>query len=283
MDKFWQAVVDWANSIQLIEIVAVIIIGAILYKFSDVIITWIVNSIGRRAHSREDKNERKKRLKTLDDLFTTVAKIIVVLTVAFTILSDLGVNLGVIFASSAVAGVALGFGAQNMIKDALAGFFIILENQYRVGDFIDISGNGIPADKGSGTVERLSIRSTSLRDRDGNVHFIPNGAIVQVVNKTLGFSKVHFTFAVATGTDTEKLISLINDMGQDMAKEKQWKSKIVDPPHFSEIGKIGRDGFNVTVSGITEPADQWDVSSEFRRQLVDRMRHEKIEIIETIN
>jgi len=282
MKEFWHQVVQWSEGIQLGNILLVIIIGVIVYKLSGIIISWLLRGIFRGLRRREDKNELKKRLKTLSDLFTTVAKVVVVLTVVFTILNDLHVNLVPLFATAGVAGVALGFGAQNIIKDVLAGFFIILENQYRVGDFIDISGVGIPNDSNGGTVERLSIRSTTLRDRDGNVHFIPNGAIVQVINKTLGYSKVHFTFAVATGTDTEALIKLIDDMGHDMAKEPAWKDKIVDPPHFSEIGKIGKEGFNVTVSGITEPASQWDVSSEFRRRLVIKMRKTGIETIETI-
>ena len=282
MKNFWDQIVTWAESIQLGNILLVIIIGIIVYKLSGIIISWILRGIFRGIRRHDDKNELKKRLKTLSDLFTTVAKVVVVLTVIFTILNDLHVNLVPLFATAGVAGVALGFGAQNIIKDVLAGFFIILENQYRVGDFIDISGVGIPNDGNGGTVERLSIRSTTLRDRDGNVHFIPNGAIVQVINKTLGYSKVHFTFAVAIGTDTEALIKLIDDMGHDMAKEKDWQDKIVDPPHFSEIGKIGKEGFNVTVSGITEPASQWDVSSEFRRRLVVRMRSKGIETIETI-
>jgi len=175
----------------------------------------------------------------------------------------------------------LGFGAQNIIKDALAGLFIILENQYRVGDFIYVMGIGIP-EKTGGTVEKLSIRATTLRDRDGNVHFIPNGSLVQVVNATLGFSKVHFTFAVGTGTDTELIIKLINDMGREMAREKEWHEKIVDPPRFSEVGKIGKDGFNITVTGVTEPATQWEVASEFRRRLVIKLRKRGIETIETI-
>ena len=279
--NFWQHIELWATNIKLVDIIVTIIVGAIIYKFSGIIISWLLRLIARGIKSSEDKNERKKRLKTLSDLFTTFAKVVVVLTVIFTILGDLKVNLVPLFASAGVAGVALGFGAQSMIKDALAGLFIILENQYRVGDFVDISGVGIP-NEGGGTVERLSIRSTTLRDRDGNAHFISNGSISQVINKTLGFSKVHFTFGVATGTDTEELIKLIDEMGHEMSREPEWKSQIVDPPHFSEIGKIGKDGFNVTISGITEPASQWDVSSEFRRRLVVRMRKLGIKTIETI-
>ena len=282
MNEIWNAIVAWAGSVQLVNMLIVIVVGVIAYKFSGALIGWLINTVARGVHSKESHGERKKRLKTLSELFATVAKIIVVLTVVFTVLADLHVNLMPLFATAGVAGVALGFGAQNIIKDALAGFFIILENQYRVGDFIDISGVGIPNESGGGTVERLSIRSTTLRDRNGNVHIIPNGAIVQVVNKTLGFSKVHFTFAVATGTDTESLMKLVNETGEEMAGEAKWKDSIVSPPHFSEVGKIGKDGFNVTVSGTTEPAAQWDVSSEFRRRLIIKMRKRNIETIETI-
>jgi small conductance mechanosensitive channel len=278
----WDMIVKWSGDIQLTENIVVIIVGAIVYKFCGVIIGWLVHGIARSVHSREDKNERKKRLKTLSTTFTTVAKVVVVLTIIFTILSNLNVNLLPLFASAGVVGVALGFGAQNVVKDGLAGFFIIIENQYRVGDYIDVSGVGIPSAEGEGTVERISIRSTKIRDRYGNVHFIPNGSIVQVVNKTLGYSKVHFTFAVASGTDTDHLIEVINLTGRELAKQKEWKDKIVDPPHFSEIGKIGKGGFNVTISGTTEPSHQWDISSDFRRNLLKRMQDEGIEVIETI-
>jgi len=273
---------NWLNSLDWLHILIVIVIGWVIYQIIGFVVSWLVHNLGG-ARRKENRNERRKRLKTLSDLFTTVAKVIIVLTVIFTVLSDLQVNLVPLFASAGIAGVALGFGAQNIIKDALAGFFIILENQYRVGDFIEVSGIGIPNDSSDGTVERLSIRSTTMRDRNGNAHFIPNGSIVQVINKTMGYSKVRFTFAVASGTNTESLIKVIDDIGRKMAKEKEWKDKIVGPPHFSEIGKIGHGGFNVTVSGITEPSAQWDVSSEFRRRLVASMKENNIETIETID
>jgi small conductance mechanosensitive channel len=282
MGQVLEKFVGWADGIDLLHIIITIVIGVAIYQCVAPIITWITQLVFHKTRGSESQTERKKRLKTLSGLFTTVAKIMVVTTVIYTILANLHIDLTPLLASAGVAGVALGFGAQSIIKDTLAGFFIILENQYRVGDFVEINGAGIPQDASGGTVERLSIRSTVLRDRNGNVHFIPNGAIVQVVNKTLGFSKVHFTFAVGTNTNTEELIRLINDMGQKMAKERKWEKKIIDPPHFSEVGKIGKDGFNVTVNGMTEPADQWSVSSEFRRRLVIRLREDGIETIETI-
>lgn len=287
MKFIWDTLVTWAHAVDLLNIVLVLVFGAIIYKASPIFARIIV-AISVRAHgSRKVKtSERNKRLKTLAGMFTTVLKVIIALTVAFTILNDFHVNLVPLFASAGVAGVALGFGAQSIIKDLLAGFFIILENQYRVGDFIDISGVGIPTTDASGvtggTVEKITLRSTKLRDRLGNVHFISNGSITQVINKTLGYSKVHFVFGVASDTDVDKLIEAINETGREMMNENKWKDEIIDAPHFSEISKIGANGFNVTVNGITEPASQWNVSSEFRKRILERLRRENINIIETI-
>lgn len=286
METFWKNLGLFANSIQLANILLALIIGALVYKLAPIFAKILVEILVRARGSRKVANsERKKRLKTLADMFTTVLKVLIVLTVIFTILDNLHINLVPLFASAGVAGVALGFGAQNIIKDLLAGFFVVLENQYRVGDFIDVSGVGIPVSDdliNGGTVEKISLRTTVLRDRLGNKHFIPNGAIVQVTNKTMGFSKVHFVFGVASDTDMDNLIEIINNSGREMAKEAKWKDKIIDPPHFSEIGKIGADGFNITVNGTTEPADQWEITSEFRKRLIEKLQKSKINTVETI-
>jgi small conductance mechanosensitive channel len=277
--NFWQAIGGWlANSG--IDILVTLMVGGLIYYFVSPVIFWLTRRIAKGLKRKTPISEIRKRQKTLASLFSAATRVLVVAVVIFTILSDLGLNLVPLLASAGIAGVALGFGAQNLVKDTIAGFFIIVENQYRLGDYIEVTGVGLGDAYGS--VEKITIRSTTLRDRDGNVHFIPNGSVTQVVNKTLGYSKVHFTFAVAVDTDTDDLIKLIDDMGQKMAKEKNWHDKIVNPPHFSEIGQIGKDGFDVTVSGITEPADQWDVSSEFRRRLIARMQRQGIKTIETV-
>ncbi len=286
--NFWNILAGIDREISLWNIALSVVIGFVLYKFSPFVAKFLVAiAVRARGSKKVNTRERNKRLKTLADMFTTVLKVLIVLVVAFQILNDFRVDLVPLFASAGVAGVALGFGAQSIIKDLLAGFFIILENQYRVGDFIDVSGIGIPsgdaATSTGGTVEKISLRSTKLRDRNGNVHFIPNGAIVQVINKTLGYSKVHFVLGVATGTDMDKLADIINQAGREMISDPKWKDKIIDAPHFSEIGAIGADGFNVTVNGITEPAAQWTVSSEFRKRILEKMQKHGISTIETVS
>jgi small conductance mechanosensitive channel len=282
MDGVWHSITQWASSISLGHMALTVIITAILYVAVEPLISWITQHIGKKVAraSKEPRSEIKKRQKTLAKLFATVLKVLLVLLAIFTILSDLKVNLAPLLASAGVAGIAIGFGAQTLIKDALSGFFIILENQYRVGDFIEITGTGLT--DANGTVENISIRSTTFRDRNGNAHFIPNGSIIQVVNKTLGYAKVHFTFAVATGTDVDKLTEVVNQIGRQMADSKKWSEQIVDAPHFVEIGQFGPEGFNVTVSGTTTPGDQWNVSSEYRKRLMEALKSADIEMVDKV-
>lgn len=276
-DNFISWLGDWFGRVHFTDVIVTIIIGIILYYFSGRIIHWLMRHLAKGIRSKTPRSEIKKRQKTLAGLFTTVAKVLIVLVVIFTVLSDFGLNLTPLLASAGVAGVALGFGAQSLVKDSISGFFIILENQYRVGDFIVINGAGV--NNAHGAVEKVSIRSTTLRDREGNVHFIPNGSIVEVINKTLGYSKVHFSFTIQAGTDVEKVAEIVNKLGRAIAKDKNWVDRIIDPPHFTEVGKFSKEGYEVTVSGITPPADQWKVSSEFRKRLMEELAKEKIRVV----
>ncbi|MDR0955855.1 MAG: mechanosensitive ion channel family protein [Candidatus Nomurabacteria bacterium] len=274
--NLWHAIGAWLSSKGL-GLIWILLFGAVVYWISAPLINWLTRHIARGLRSKTPAAELKKRQKTLAGLFITVTHVLVILVVIFTILSAAGLNLAPLLASAGVAGIALGFGAQSLVKDAIAGFFIILENQYRVGDYVEITGIGLS--DSYGTVEKVSIRSTSLRDRDGNVHFIPNGSIVQVINKTLGYSKVHFTFNVDKATDLAELEILINNLGRQMAQEKAWQNKIIDPPHFVEVGAFDKAGASVTVSGITPPSDQWNVSGEFKKRLLSELKKHGVQVV----
>ena len=212
------------------------------------------------------------------DLISFVIKLLIAVTAVYTVLTDLGIDLAPVIASAGLAGVALGFGAQTVVKDMLAGFFIILENQYRVDDVVQISGVGFPATPVEGTVRSITLRKTTLRDRDGNVHIIPNGSIVEVINRTIGYSKFRFTFAVDVDTDVDEIIKIVNETGEQMAKDAEWSKLIVDAPHYDEFGRIGKEGINVTISGTTMPGQQWKVNAEYRKRLVIELQKSDITI-----
>lgn len=280
LDKFLRGLITWFNSLNLLQILLIIIVSYLLCKITGPIIGWLTKHLikGPRSETNLAKTERLKRSKTLADLFSFIVKTLIIVTAVYSVLTELGIDLAPVIASAGLAGVALGFGAQTVVKDMLAGFFIILENQYRVDDVVQISGVGFPSTPVEGTVRSITLRRTTLRDRDGNVHTIPNGSIVEVINRTIGYSKFRFTFAVNVDTDVDEIIRIINETGNKMAKDSAWTKPIVDAPHYDEFGRIGKEGINVTVSGTTMPGYQWKVSAEFRKRLVVELQKSDIAI-----
>lgn len=269
----------WLHSVDFLGILTTVIVAYIVFKIAGPIIGWLTkHAIHHRLdETRLEKIERAKRAKTLANMFSFVVKALIVITAIYTVLTDIGINLEPVLASAGIAGVALGFGAQSIVKDMLAGFFIILENQYRVDDVVRISGIGVPTDV-EGTVREITLRRTTLRDRNGNVHTISNGQIVEVTNRTLGYSRFRFVFAVNIDTDVDEIIRIVNQTGETMAKDPHWIKDIVDAPHYDEFGKIGKQGINVTVSGTTTPGNQWRVSAEYRKRLVSELQKSDINI-----
>ena len=278
--KFTDGLATWINELNLIQILTTIVIAYLLCKITGPIVGWLTAHLikGPRNETKLAKIERRKRSKTLADLISFVIKLLIAVTAVYTVLTDLGIDLAPVIASAGLAGVALGFGAQTVVKDMLAGFFIILENQYRVDDVVQISGVGFPATPVEGTVRSITLRKTTLRDRDGNVHIIPNGSIVEVINRTIGYSKFRFTFAVDVDTDVDEIIKIVNETGEQMAKDAEWSKLIVDAPHYDEFGRIGKEGINVTISGTTMPGQQWKVNAEYRKRLVIELQKSDITI-----
>jgi small conductance mechanosensitive channel len=245
--------------------------------------TRLVALIVKRAvkgarHRSWHKKDIEKRQKTLVSLFTSIWRLVIIITAAYATLRVFNPNitsdLAPLFASAGIIGIALGFGAQSLIKDFLSGIFIISENQYRVGDIIDIEGFG-------GTVERIGTRSTVLRDVDGNVHYFPNGMIQHVINKTMGFSMARFTMLVHPETDVDDVSEIIDTVGKALAEEDGWKDKILDAPAFVSVGEITGSSIEVIVAGKTQPSDQWGVVAEMRRRLLEEFEQRGIRLAVT--
>lgn len=256
------------------SIAAILIFAWAGRHFGGLIITQLVRRLVRStSYNPLSPEDVTKRRDTLASLFTVIWKVILVVVTAFLVFEQLfpKVDLGPVFASAGLLGVAIGFGAQSLIKDFLSGVFIIVENQYRVGDIVDIEG-------AAGTVERVTIRSTVIRDASGNVHFLPNGQVIHVINKTMGFSKVNFTLTVDPETDVDKLSAVIDEVGLKLAEDEKWKEKILEAPHFVNIGTFSDIALEVTISGKTNPSQQWSVTGEMRRRLLKALAKHKIEL-----
>ena len=252
-------------------------IKIILILIAAVLINRIIRKIIERAIRKGVKDGTKeateKRQKTLIGIFTGALKIIIWLVAIMMILPELGINVGPILAGAGILGVALGFGAQWMIKDFLAGLFIILENQYRVGDVVCL-------DDTCGGVEEITLRKTILRDLDGKVYHIPNGSFKMAANLTKGYSRAHMNISVAYKEDLDKVMALINKVGKEMAEVSPWKDYIIKPIQVLGPGpdKFGDSGIEIKVLGETKPLKQWDTLKEFRRRLKIAFDKEGIEI-----
>lgn len=257
-----------------VPILIILIIGFLSRHFGGLVIARLIRRLIRSTHFNSlSADDVRKRQDTLISLFTVIWRALVVIVVIFLIFEEIfpTVDLTPIFASSAIIGVALGFGAQSIIKDFLTGVFIITENQYRVGDVVDIEG-------AAGTVERISIRSTVLRDADGNVHFLPNGNVMHVINKTMGYSRVNITLAVDPDTNIDNLSDIINEVGSKMAEDDKWREKILEAPHFLSIGTFSDLSLEVKITGKTQASAQWSVTGELRKRLLKSFTKNKIEL-----
>lgn len=257
-----------------IAILLILGIAWLLLYFGNKAIKRVIRQIVRNSHfyviSAEDA---RKRQDTLISIFQTIWKVLIIIVTFFLLFTEIfpGVNLVPILASAGIVGVAVGFGAQSIIKDFITGAFIIMENQYRVGDVVEIEG-------ATGTVERITIRSTVIRDSDGNVHFLPNGSIIHVINKTMGYSRVNLTLGVVPDTDVDKLSEVIDAVGAKMAADEKWKAKFLEPPHFLSIGAFSDVSLEVKITAKTQPSAQWEVTGELRRRLLKAFAKHEIEL-----
>lgn len=252
------------------QIVILLVVGFVVYKFIKPVITKII----RRAVTADpllSAEEEVRREDTLIRIISGSIKIVTVIFVSLMILSELGIDIGPLIAGAGVVGLALGFGGQYLVRDIITGLFIILENQYRVGDVIEISGI-------AGLVEDISLRVTILRDLDGTVHHIPHGEVTTVSNMAKGFSRVNLNIGVSYNTDIEKVKEVINRVGNELAEDPDFKDSIIDTPKYLRIDSFDDSSISLKILGETKPLAQWEVAGELRSRLKKAFDQEGIEI-----
>ncbi len=169
-------------------------------------------------------------------------------------------NIAPVLTGAGVLGLAVGFGAQSLVKDVIAGLFIIMENQYRKGDVVSIAG-------ASGEVEEINLRRTVLRDMDGVYHVVPNGQITVASNYTKQLSRINLNIGVSYDTDLDEAIRVINQVGKDLAADPVWAARIVNPPRALRVDNLGDSAVEIKIIGETKPSQQWDVTGELRLRL----------------
>lgn len=232
---------------------------------------WAIRKYGSRVAMRiirrtvrhdlyPTEADRRKRVKTLQSLVNAAFHAGTWILAILLIISELRPNYtAAIFASAGVVGLAVGFGAQSLIKDFVSGIFIITENQYRVGDVVRL-------DSVSGTVEAITIRTTVLRDLDGSVHHVPNGAIVITTNKTFDYSRLLEEIAIIGDTKLSLVEKVINDVGKELTESESFAKLVKEAPKFDKVVGVDLEGnIVVRVIGKTVSNQQWDVRGEFYR------------------
>lgn len=270
-----EQLLDYVSLNKLIATVIILAATYVLQFFGKRIVTAFVRHSVRRAKF-ENKREETLRENTLISIIYTSTKAVLWVIAFLIVLDTFKINIAPVLAGAGVAGVALGFGAQAIVKDFLAGIFILAENQYRVGDVLQVN------QEVSGTVEALSLRMTTLRDMEGKVHYIPNGIIQIATNMTMDYATVKIDITVDNATDIDKLEKIINHVGRSIQDDPHWHDLALESPHMLRVNEFSDIGIVVRVVGKTAPNEQWGVKGEILRRLAKAFDEEKIKLARAI-
>lgn len=266
----WTPIVDWLieHGPRILLIIAISV--AIYYTLRHFVPLLIRRAVSRTMEGKPE-TEVKKRIDTLSNVFIEVGIVFVGIVALFTIASELGINIAPALAGLGIAGIAVGFGAQSLVKDIFNGILILLEDHYTIGDVVKVAGIG-------GLVEDISLRRTVLRDLDGIVHSIPNGEIGIASNYTKEWSRVNMNVSVGYGEDLDHVIEVINRVGKEMAEDPNWAPRILKAPTVLRVDEFEDSGIAIKILGETKPLTQWDVMGELRMRLKKAFDQEGIEI-----
>lgn len=243
------------------------------------IVAWIVMWIGTRAiramririQSRADGDERAKRIETLGRVFRYVLAVVVSVIAGTVILNELGISVAPILATAGVAGIAVGFGAQSLIKDYFNGFFLLVDDQLRQGDVVEIAGIG-------GMVEEVTLRYVRLRDYDGNVHFVPNGQISTVTNRTRTFAFAVMDIGIADREGVDEAIGVIREVGRAMRADDSFGPRILEDLEVAGVDQWADSAVIIRCRFKVKPIEQWGVRRAFLQRLKAAFETRGIEI-----
>lgn len=268
-ENIWNQILNWATTDGLKIIL--ILIGAYIFHriFKRLSEKLVKKFVVKRAGEGELAEE--KRENTLTKIIHGTVHVVLILIVILMILSEMGIDIGPLIAGAGIIGIAVGFGGQYLVRDIISGLFIILENQYRVGDVIEVAGI-------SGGIEDITLRKTVLRDMDGIVHHIPNGEIKTVSNMTQGLSKINLDIGVGYDTDIELLKKVVNEIGEEMFNELSADEGLLETPTLLRVDDLGDSAVIVKIVGKVKPGTQWSLTGELRKRVLERFRKEGIEI-----
>jgi len=242
--------------------IAIVVLGAIVVQL---LVRFSINDIVRRvvkSNSYASEIEEKKREDTLLHVFRPLSRVLIWVVALIIVLSLLGVNWAALLTGAGALGLVFGIVAQSAFKDYIAGIYIILENQYRVGDVVMLAGTT------SGVVEDITIRITKVRDLDGNLHFVRNGDAGVITNMTSEWSRANVELHVGWDSDLDVVEKIINKVGSEQARDEAWRDLITEPIQFYRVDGFTESAIIVRALGQTVPINQWNVAGDFRRRII---------------
>lgn len=248
----WDAMWAWLSGIP-IRLVLIVVFGIV----ANVAARRSINHIVARIPEGERESRSNSRSRTVGAVLKSSITVMIVAVVAMLILSQLGIDLAPLIASAGVAGVALGFGAQTLVRDVLAGMFVLIEDQYGVGDVVDVG----PA---SGTVEKITLRATVVRDEAGTVWHVPNGEIRRAGNKSQRWSRALIDVTVDAESDIDAVLAQLELVAEQIAADPDWTNRLLERPRVLGVQSLAHGGATVRIVADTEPASQWQVERHLR-------------------
>ena len=252
-----------------LKIVLLVVAGVVVSRLANRAVRRFIRTLHARAPVRSGSVRAEQRASTLTDVLTSLVRALVWVVVVLGVLGEVGVDLAPLLAGAGIAGIAIGFGAQSLVKDFLSGFFILLEDQYGVGDVINLGD-------ATGTVEDITLRVTRLRATDGTVWFVPNGEIKRVGNTSMEWSRALIDVLVAYDSDLPKVVGAIGDVARDFAADPDWEAAVLDSPEVWGVQAMSVDGLTIRLVVKTAPRQQYAVARELRGRITERLRRDGV-------
>lgn len=261
----WMERTGWVK----LQHLALVLVACVAFLYA---IRLVSKAVRRAVDDGNDAvtTEAERRADTLGSVLRNASRVIAAVFFLLMTLQEFGVNIGPLVAGAGIAGVALGFGAQSLVKDVISGFFLLLEDQFAVGDLISIDDG-----RHLGHVERMTLRITQLRDSEGRAHFIPNGAITKVVVLSKDYSKALVDVEVGYDADLDRVLGLLAEIGQ--ALREDLPELVLEPTDVKGVEAFGKDGCTIRTFTKTAPGRQAEAAREFRKRIITRFRLEGIE------
>lgn len=265
-DAYWNHIEEWFLTSGIRAVLIIIVTLAVLK-----LVGMFTRKLGDLFERKHTDFEARKRASTLSNVVRWTLRVIVIAVAFMMLLEQVGLSIGPALTAAGVAGVAIGFGAQNIVQDFLAGFFILLEDQIRVGDVVQINDKG-------GLVEKITLRMIVLRDYSGNVIYLRNGKIDAVTNMTKDYSYAVFNIGIAYREDVDEVIRVLKAIDEEMRKDADFKDDMLAPLDVAGLDSFGDSAVIIKARAMTKPIQQWRIGREFNRRIKKKFDELGIEI-----